>query len=314
MAKPDTTALRPALLTLTLTAALASTAPPAEPRIFQSSGRDLAKVKQRAADGDKVLALAIKNLRDRADKALKTQPLTIVNKPKAPPSGDKHDYVSMAPYFWPNPDTKDGLPYVRRDGKVNPERNKYARPLLGRMSDAVGTLGLAYYLTGEERYAEQAAKLLRVWFLDEKTRMNPNLKYAQFIPGVNEGRGIGIIDSVSLLAVVDGIGLLDGSKAWTKEDQAGMKAWFTAYLKWLRTSKGGKDEAAAANNHGTWFDVQEATYAMFVGEGRAAVKKLLERVKTKRIARQIEPDGKQPLELKRTKAFDYSAMNLRGMF
>jgi hypothetical protein len=259
------------------------------------------------------VAAAFAELRGRADSELKTKPLTIVHKPKAPPSGDRHDYVSMAPYFWPNPDTKDGLPYVRRDGKVNPERNRYDRPLLAKMSEAVSTLALAYYLSGEERYGEHAARLMRVWFLDAATRMNPNLNYAQFIPGVNEGRGIGIIDSVALLAVVDAVGLLAGSRAWSRADDRGMKEWFTAYLKWLRTSKHGKEEAAAANNHGSWYDVQVATFALFVGE-KESVRKLLEESQTRRIARQVEPDGRQPLELKRTKAFDYSQVNLRALF
>ena len=31
------------------------------------------------------------------------------------PSGDKHDYISVGTYWWPNPDTSDGLPYIRRD-------------------------------------------------------------------------------------------------------------------------------------------------------------------------------------------------------
>jgi hypothetical protein len=199
-----------AAVALPLTAQSEPSAEPSPPRIFQSDGRDLAKVRQRAADGDKQLAAALKELRAQADKELKTEPLTIVNKPKAPPSGDKHDYVSMAPYFWPDPDKKDGLPYIRRDGKVNPERDKYDAPLLKKMSQAVGTLALAYYLTGEENYAEHATKLMQVWFLDAKTRMNPNLNYAQFIPGVNEGRGIGIIDTVALLKVVDAIGVLGG--------------------------------------------------------------------------------------------------------
>ena len=135
-----------------------------------SEGRDLAKVKQRIADGDKPLTAAVAKLREQADKDLKVEPLTVVNKPKAPPSGDKHDYVSMAPYFWPDPAKPDGLPYVRRDGRVNPERNQYDRPLLGQMTQAAGTLALAYYLTGDERYAARAAKLLRVWFLDADTR------------------------------------------------------------------------------------------------------------------------------------------------
>jgi hypothetical protein len=287
---------------------------PRPPRLFQSDGRDLAKVKQRLAAGNKQFAAALAELRKRADRELKTKPLTIVNKPKAPPSGDKHDYVSMAPYFWPDPKKMDGLPYIRRDGKVNPERNKYDAPLLKKMAQAVSTLALACFLSGEERYGKHATQLLRVWFLDAKTRMNPNLNYAQFIPGVNQGRGIGIIDTVALLGVVDGIGLLESSRSWTQADQAGMKKWFRDYLKWLRTSKGGKQEAAAANNHGSWYDVQVATYALFAGEDKEAVKKVLEASKTKRIARQIEPDGRQPLELKRTKAFGYSQGNLRALF
>jgi hypothetical protein len=312
--------LLPLALTLTAAVALPLAArpePPAEPgppRLFQSDGRDLAKVKQRAAAGDKQFAAAVAEVRARADKELQTRPLTIVHKPKAPPSGDKHDYVSMAPYFWPDPAKKDGLPYVRRDGKVNPERDQYDAPLLKKMAQAVGTLALAHYLTGEERYAGHAARLLRTWFLDAETRMNPNLNYAQFIPGVTEGRGIGIIDTVALLQVVDALGMLQGSPSWAKADQAGMEGWFRDYLKWLRTSKNGREEAAALNNHGSWYDVQVATYALFVGEAPESVKRLLEEAKTKRVARQIEPDGRQPLELKRTKAFDYSLVNLRALF
>src|SRR5262249_5023280 len=181
-------------------------------------------------------------LRRAAEKELKAGPYTIVinNKPQPAPSGDKHDYVSMAPYFWPDPAKKDGLPYVRKDGKVNPERDKYDGPLLKKMTAAVGTLGLAWYLTGEEAYAEHAAKLLRVWFLDPGTRMNPHLNYGQFIPGLTEGRGTGIIDTVSLLKVVDAAGLLEGSRAWTAADRKGLEAWFHDYLRWLRTSKNGK--------------------------------------------------------------------------
>jgi Alginate lyase len=285
---------------------------PSAPRLFQSDGRDLAKVKERLTGGDEELARALASLRVRADEELKAGPFTIVHKPKAPPSGDKHDYVSMAPYFWPDPTKKDGLPYIRRDGRVNPEREKYDRPLLRSMSDAVGTLGLAYYLSGDERYAAHAAKLLRAWFLDNETRMNPNLNYAQFIPGVNDGRGTGIIDSVALLQVIDAIGMLRGSPSWTQADQRGVETWFRDYLHWLRTSTNGKEEAAAPNNHGTWYDAQVATYALFVGE-RQLARKVLEEAKTKRIARQIEVDGSQPLELKRTRSFDYSQVNLRGL-
>jgi len=285
------------------------------PRIFLSDPHDLARVKDGSAASDLKLLVALVELRPQANKELKAGPFTIVtnNKPRPAPSGDKHDYVSMAPYFWPDPAKKDGLPYIRKDGQVNPEREKFDAPLQGKMSKAVNTLALAYYLTGEAQYAEHAAKLMRVWFLDAATRMNPNLNYGQFIPGITDGRGIGIIDTVSLLKVVEGVGLLESAPAWTKADQAGMEAWFRDYLQWLRTSKNGKEEAAAANNHGSWYDVQVATYALFVGE-KDSVKKVLEDSKAKRIARQIEPDGSQPLELKRTKGYDYSRVNLEALF
>jgi hypothetical protein len=313
--------MRPCLLPIILTLNAAIVVPVAaqptgadRPRIFQSNAADLAKVKQRLAAGDKLIAAAVAELRVQADLELKTEPLTIVHRAKPAPSGDRHDYVSMAPYFWPDPDSKDGLPYVRKDGKVNPERDKYDAPLLQKLSRTVAPLGLAYFLTGEERYATHAARMLRVWFLDAETRMNPHLNYAQFIPGITEGRGIGIIDGVAFLAVIDTIGMIEGSRSWSKSDQSGMREWFAAYVQWLRTSKNGKEEAAALNNHGSWYDVQLATFSLFVGESHDAAKRLLEESKTKRIARQIEPDGRQPLELKRTKSFDYSQVNLRALF
>jgi hypothetical protein len=280
------------------------------PRVFRCDGKVLLAAKN--AKDDPALAATIKAVRDSADRALKEGPFTIVNKPKPPPGGDRHDYSSLAPYFWPDPAKPDGVPYIRKDGHRNPDVSKYDAPLLAKMSSAVGDLGLAYYLTGDERYAEHAAKLLRAWFLDAETLMRPHLKYAQFVPGVNDGRGTGLIESRSLVAVADAVGLLHGSKHWTKEDQAGMEKWFAEFLNWMRTSKNGQDEDRAANNHGTWYDVQVTAFALFVGD-RDGARKVLEASKTRRIAKQIEPDGSQPLEEKRTKSFDYSEFNLRAL-
>jgi Alginate lyase len=303
------------------------------PRIFLSNPNHLAKIRDRivaieessgsldgkviraAAIDARLLLPAISELRDLADKSRKSGPFSVVtnNKPRLAPSGDKHDYVSMAPYFWPDPTKNDGLPYIRKDGQVNPEREKFDAPPMGKMARAVHSLALAYYLVGDPQLAEHATKLLRVWFLDADTRMNPNLNYGQFIPGITDGRGIGIIDTVQLIKVVEGVGLLEGSPAWKPADQAGMEAWFRDYLQWMRTSKNGKEEAAALNNHGSWYDAQVAAYALFVGDMDTA-KKVIEESKTKRIARQIERDGRQPLELKRTKGFDYSRVNLDALF
>ncbi len=117
--------------------------------------------------------------------------------------------MSIGPYWWPDPAKPDGLPYIRRDGEVNPERQAIKDvDYLKNLNADVSVLGLAYYLTGEEKYARHAADLLRVWFLNKETRMNPNLNYGQAIPGKTEGRGIGIIDTKGLVNLIDGVQLL----------------------------------------------------------------------------------------------------------
>lgn len=175
------------------------------------------------------------------------------------------------------------------------------------------TLELAYRETGREEYARKAATLLRTWYLDPATRMNPNLNFGQAVPGVTAGRPTGIIDTAGIAELVRGLEWLSRSSAWTKTDQAGMKDWCGKYLDWLTTSEIGLAEGAATNNHGSWWDVQVATLAWFTGR-RDAAKQVIEKAKTRRIAAQIEPDGRQPRELERTKAFSYSLMNLRALF
>jgi Alginate lyase len=293
--------------------AVGDDAPGSAPRVFLLDGPFMHAARQRLHSGDTNLAPALARLEREARQALSAGPFSIVNKKLTPPSGDKHDYMSMAPYFWPNPDSADGLPYIRKDGERNPDIGKISdHKVMDEMAGAVETLALAYYFKGDEACAAGAAQLLRVWYLEPATRMNPNLQYAQAVTGANTGRGIGIIESRGLTRVVDAIGLLAGSKAWTESDDRGLHEWFAKFLKWMRESANGRAEAAAKNNHGTYYDIQAVSFALFLGQKNLATD-ILKTAREKRIAVQIEPDGSQPLELVRTKAWGYSVGNLSGL-
>jgi hypothetical protein len=252
----------------------------------------------------------VKKLLDESNKLLSQKPLSVVDKSVTPPSGDKHDFLSMAPYFWPDPTKKDGLPYIQRDGERNPEIYAITdKDYLSKTLNASQVLAITYFVTGDTKYSAKAAEMIRVWFLDKATRMNPNMKHAQYIRGINEGRGTGLISSHDLYKALDAVLLLRHSKEWTSSDDQNMNQWFEEYFTWLTTHPYGKDESNRENNHGTWYDVQAASIALFLGKDEFA-RNVLEAVKEKRIAPQIESDGKLPNELRRTRSWHYSCMNL----
>ena len=283
-------------------------------RVFILDSENLMKAKNRLQSNDPAVVPAFNKLIRDAERALTSGTLSVVQKELTPPSGDKHDYMSIAPYWWPNPNTPNGLPYVRRDGEINPERDQTSdRKRLDNIVQAVKTLSLGYFFTGREKYAAEATKLLGVWFLEPATKMNPNLRYAQAIPGRNNGRGAGIIETHNLPELIDAVGMLNESKSWDQSNQRALQDWFNAYLVWLLESPEGRAEAKAQNNHGSWYDVQIASYALFTGKNELA-KKVLNEFPTKRITKQIEPDGRQPRELERTQAWNYSLFNLEALF
>ncbi len=255
---------------------------------------------------------AFKRLVKDADKLLKTTPKTIIDKPQVPPSGDKHDYTSMSRYWWPDPSKPDGLPYIRRDGETNPESEDIPDQYnYGRITSGTWTLSLAYYFTGNVEYAKQAARYVRMWYLDSATAMNPNLNYSQYVKGRGDGRSSGVLDGRGIHRIVEAIGLINGSGAWTKDDQARMLDWMKRYWEWLQTHPNAIGESEATNNHGVWFDVHAVSIACFVGDFKAA-RAILERAKTERIGKQIEPDGSLPRELARTRSRHYVMFNLEA--
>lgn len=254
------------------------------------------------------------NLLQRADTALADQLYTVMQKKLVAASGDKHDYLSLAPYWWPDPEKADGLPWIRRDGEVNPEtkNDSVDDKSKDRAFANIGLLARAAYFSGERKYADRTVEQLRVWFLDPETKMNPNLNYAQGIPGLNDGRCFGIIEFTGVQDIITSLELLAAENLLPDTIESGMQQWLTAMTNWLLTSPLGIEEGSRTNNHANWYDVQVVTLLRYLGRDDEA-RQMLEAAKTQRIAAQIAPDGSQPEELARTRSLGYSRMNLEAM-
>jgi len=267
-----------------------------------------------AADGQPTLNVATfdrARILKAADQYLKEKPVTITASHSPRSAGGLHDFFSEGDYWWPDP--KDAnAPYIQRDGMTNPDNFTAHREAMMRLSVQVPALTAAWLVTGKRKYADHAALHLRAWFINDATRMNPNLEYAQAIKGRFTGRGIGIIDTIHLVEVARAIEVLERSGALSASDTTAIKKWFTDYLTWMTTSKNGIDEREAKNNHGTCWVMQVAAYAHLVGD-----KKLLdysrERFKTVLVPNQISKDGSFPQELRRTKPYGYSLFNLEAL-
>ncbi|MEO7312374.1 MAG: alginate lyase family protein [Chitinophagaceae bacterium] len=253
----------------------------------------------------------IRQLARQADKLLGKQFGSVMDKNFPTPSGNQHNYMSMAKYYWPDPSKPDGKPYIKKDGQKNPANDLVSDDKnFDDLIAAVHMLSWAWYFTNDEKYAGKATELIHFWFLDPETMMLPNLNNAQVRTGIDTGVSTGIIDAHNLPQVADGIGLLRSSKSWKPADEKGMQQWFAAYLNWLLTSKNGKKERVAKNNHGSFYDLQVLTIGLFVND-KKVVDDMLKELPA-RMTWQIEPDGKQPLELERTLALSYSTFNLEA--
>ena len=221
----------------------------------------------RAADfREEVVAIERGRVLKAADAALRTEPVGITKFPAKLSESGPNDFYSNGDYWWPDPSKPDGLPYIQRDGESNPDNFSQHRLAVRELRDAVAALGAACKITGEGRYAAKAVELLRVFFLDPQTRMNPHLKYAQAIPGVSPGRGIGIIDALHLIEVPRAVEAMAKSPAFPPETLTALRQWFRDFGDWMTTSKNGQDEAKTTNNHAVAFYLQLAVYAQFSGD------------------------------------------------
>ncbi len=268
-----------------------------------------------AASRNRLLSLLLQN----AEQALLRGPYSVVHKSTLAPSSDPHDYWHPSPYYWPNPLTPSGRPYVFRDGRrapgtrlYEPDSEQYDRTRLQRLFDDTLILALAWRYSGDSRFSNHAAFLVRTWFLDSATAMKPNLAYAQVRIGHNDDQGSpsGIIEMKDLYFFLDAVKVLEMGKALSEVEQNGFRDWLQKYLHWLRTSLQGRKERAAKNNHGLYYDLQVGAIANFLN------KELLLRDTLRdsrfRILAHFDARGRQPEEMRRTTTAHYCCFNLQG--
>jgi hypothetical protein len=258
-----------------------------------------------------IFTILTKNTLENANWALTQNPITITAEHCERSSGGIHDFYSEGDYWWQNPEDPNG-PYIQKDGLSNPNNFTAHRKAMIRFSQIIGSLASAYLIKKNQKYVNQAFKHLNAWFIDENTRMNPTLLYAQAIKGKATGRGIGIIDMIQMMEVAQGIRVMEGSKSINQHDLTKIKAWFSQYLAWVTTHQYGIDEREAKNNHGTCWTMQVAVFAKLT-QNQQLLDYCKNRYKTVLLPDQMVKDGSFPLELKRTKPYGYSLFNLDAM-
>jgi hypothetical protein len=275
---------------------------------FQLSAQTAAPSSLMASAAKKVLKPYIQK---EASWAMEQLPVTVTASTSSRSSGGKHDFFSEGDYWWPNPVSADS-PYLQKDGMTNPDNFIDHRKAMIRFSRIMGSLASAYLTSKNERYAVQAFKHARAWFIDTATLMNPHLLYAQAIKGRFTGRGIGIIDMIQMMEVSQSLMVLEKSKSAKTAEFIQFRAWFEKYLNWVTHHKYGIDEMNALNNHGTCWTMQVAGFARFTQNDSLLVV-CRQRYTTLHLPGQMAMDGSFPKELARTKPYGYSLFNLDAM-
>ncbi|CAE7221817.1 unnamed protein product [Rhizoctonia solani] len=256
-------------------------------------------------------------------------PWAVTSKTMLPPSGDKHDFMSLRPYFWPDcsgvgnttrltdKQIYTTCPYVRRDGEFNPDvRMVNDTGAFQAMADSIFYNALAWSFTKDRGYSRNIANAINTWFLAPDTLMNPSLNYSQLLrgPGEQTGTHTGILDLKCMSKLTSGILVLRKGKApeWTQALDDGLNAWAKQYISWLTTSQMGLEEKVSPNNHGSFYFNQLASLQVLVGD-MAGAKTTINEYFNSIYQDQITANGDQPLETARTRPYHYRSYNLAAM-
>ncbi|HXC01220.1 MAG TPA: alginate lyase family protein [Opitutaceae bacterium] len=284
------------------------------PQVYCLPVANLGLAKQRVAQNDPSVREPFAKLIENAHQALLSVPGSVMDKSKVAASGDMHDYFSFGPYWWPDPNKPDGLPYIKYDGYTYP-KCKIGTDAIAftRLLNDTEALAYAYYFTGRADYADKASELIRVWFLNPATAMNPNANYAQAVPGVANGRFEGEIELRGLTRIADAVALIDASPAWTKNDRRAFRCWLESYYAWLTHAKLPSEATSEENNHESWHDVQVVHFAIVLGKTDYA-RTFLQQEFPRLLAMQVAGTGEQRHELVRKDSLGYSLFNLEALF
>lgn len=276
-----------------------------------SSSKNMVNTGMHAPFKDDVQNTLRKYILEEAGWAMQQEPVTVTAQSSPRSAGGKHDFFSEGDYWWPDPKNPDSA-YIQKDGMTNPDNFVAHRHAMIRFSRIMGALASAYKITGDKKYVIHAVKHCRAWFVDKETLMNPSLLYAQAIKGRFTGRGTGIIDTIQLMEVAQGLLIMENDTAMDKISLVAIKNWFEQYMEWLTIHQYGKDEMNATNNHGTCWSMQVAAFARFTGN-KQLMNFCSDRFKTVFLPKQMANDGSFPREIARTKPYGYSIFNLDAM-
>ena len=278
------------------------------PYVYEISHLELIKD---AIDSDPVLTEEYNRLITGSEQLLTEEFQYVTDKPTLPPSRNKNDYMSLARYLWPD---ANGDYTITRDGITNPEIYDYDRPKLARFSQAVHSLSLAYYFSGDERFAEKASELLENWFFEPDTRMNPNMNHAQVAKNVNEGSAQGIIDGNDFIQVIDAVSLIYDSPHWTPEYHRKLKEWFYHFSIWIIKNYNSNAfcDDDFCNNISTWMDAQKTIYFLFSEQEERINSSVYIQPVSEKIDKQFTTTGVQSFERDRARSQHYVYFNLRG--
>lgn len=284
---------------------------PAKTELLYFTSEDLRILQERVAADDPGLRPWLERLRILADIAREKGPWSVTEFPSPAVSGNPHDYFSEGPYWWPDPQNPAG-PFIRRDGLRYPGRFTAHKDALIKMIQSSTLLSLAGILLDEPAYSDRAAELIRVWFLDPDTRMNPHLNYAQAIRNKSPGRGVGIIETHRFTGFMEALNLLRMSGRWPQEEQQRLAGWLREYLLWLQISPNGRREKMQGNNHTSWWCAQVAAIARYLDQDSTA-RMVYDYAGEEVIPVQIASNGSMPKELARTRSYDYTRFNLTAL-